>query len=253
MKYAIGAVLFCSGVAQAKNFMPENDLWRQDCLECESISPVNQEVFNKIIDAGKKAYASNAKNNDESIVINALWTDSTVNANCSRVGNKVTVNMYGGLARRQEMNAEGFALVLCHELGGHAYGGYPYVQFWNKMSAEGQSDYMATKECFAKIAALVPELKTTHDSYNEFSQNKCSKVFGNSSKYYNCINGAEGALSLGSLLAVLNKEAIPKFETPDSTVVQETELSYPATTQCRLDTYWNGLLNLSRPACWFKD
>ena len=161
--------------------------------------------------------------------------------------------MYGGLARRPEVNLEGFTLVICHELGGHAYGGAPYIQVNNRMSAEGQADWTATKLCYSRVAALVPELKESFPSYNSFSQAKCLEVFNSDEgKTLDCQNGAEGALSLGTLLAVLTKETPPMFETPDPLVVRKTQLSYPSTTQCRLDSYWTGLLGQDRPLCWYK-
>lgn len=245
--FVVSVLVSCG--SETHGFVPDNELWREDCLNCESVSlaPVTQELFVKIVEAGKKAYASNAKANYETLIINAKWTDPTVNANCLRSGGKVTVNMFGGLARRSEITPQGFALVLSHELG-HAYGGTPYVNWWNKMSAEGQSDWMATKDGYRKIAALVPELSQT-PSTDPFVKKACKGKTGTA--FIDCIHSLDGGNSLGALLAVLSEEPIPNYETPDPTVVTKTELSYPKTVQCRLDTYFAGTLNLARPKCWF--
>jgi hypothetical protein len=244
------AVLVSCG-ANAASFMPENDLWKEDCLGCESIG-MTQELFQKIVDAGKQAYAPNAKANKEKLIINAKWEDPTVNANCGRQFGMVTVNMYGGLFRRPEMSPEGFALVLGHELN-HAYGNAPYYPQSNKLSAEGQADYMATKDAYVKIAKLVPELNQEIFS-TDFIKNVCKnvkKTKKNMMDSANCEHSLLGGQSLGNLLAALGGDPMPNYETPDPYVTDVTLTSYPATTQCRLDTYLAGTLGNSRPTCWF--
>lgn len=237
-------------VAKTNTFMPENDLWRQDCVNCFNANGMDQQLFTKIIEAGKKGYAENARQNGEQLVINNKWTDSTVNADCCRgcEYGKVIVNMYGGMARRSEMNPEGFALVLGHELS-HAYGGTPYIEAENRMSAEGQSDYEGARTAYRKIAAYVPELKQDL-SYDEYVGQLCAQKTGDDFK--DCVHGLAGGQALGNLLATLSGEPVPSYQTPDQTRVSRTETSYPATVQCRLDTYLVGTLNRPRPACWFK-
>lgn len=222
--------------------MPENDLWKYDCLNCKSTTGLDEEMFNKIIDVAYEQYRPLADANNEQLVINKNWTDATVNADCSRNWGTVEVNMYGGLARREEITAEGFALVLCHELS-HAYGGIPYIRVSSKMSAEGQSDYMSTRECAKKVfKELGEDLRGTPTS---FMTKACKKNAI-------CLSSLIGGQSLGNLLATIKSESIPNFETPDPLVVTKTNLSYPATVQCRLDTYLNGALGKDRPLCWYK-
>jgi hypothetical protein len=226
-------------------FAPDNDLWQYDNPYLENAS-IDEALFNEIIKAGKDAYKFEAANAKEELIINALWTDKTVNANACRgcKPGQAIVNMYGGLARRSEILPESFALVLCHELG-HLYGGSPYISPEYKMAAEGQSDYWATNACFDKIYARVPGLRTTHEAYQPYTEN-C----GDNRR---CKNSLEGGQGLGNLLAFLTgANELPKYETPDTTVVSKTELSYPKTVQCRLDTYGAGTLMKPRPACWYK-
>lgn len=238
------AALLLSVSALADSFMPENDLWKQDCLTCEnSTNGMTQEIFNEIIAAGKSAYQPFADKNGEKLVINALYTDSTVNANCQRTNGRVIVNMYGGLARRPEINFAAFAIVLSHELS-HAYGGKPYIYEPTQMSAEGQADWAATKDAFKLIHAKSRYLQQEINNPEQFMIDNC-----NDSKL--CIDSLAGGKSLGALLAKLTNGAAPRFETPDPLVVTETELSYPSTVQCRLDTYVAGTLGKERPSCWF--
>ena len=76
------------------------------------------------------------------------------------------------------MTPDGFALVLCHELG-HHLAGNPRVQAW--AANEGQSDYFSTQSCArelwsgetaenAKAALTVP--KTPKDALQRRAANK---------------------------------------------------------------------------------
>ena len=154
--------------------------------------------------------------------------------------------MYGGLARRNEVTPDGFALVLCHELA-HAYGGKPYVSPSNQIAAEGQADYFGAQSC---LHALLPKIATyeAHKSTDAYIDSRCKTT----ADYALCVRQLEAGQSLGRLLASMQKTDVPDYQTPDPTVVDRTLLSYPKTIQCRIDTYHNGTLNMPRPACWFK-
>lgn len=250
--------LFASSVALSASpasFMPENDLWQYDDVNAKN-GQMTQVLFDQICDAGKKAFAAEATAGRERLVINKKWTDSTVNANVCRgcVSGEVTINLFGGLARREEVNLSGFAIVLSHELG-HAYGGAPYIDASRKMSAEGQSDWYSTLDAYRRIYELVPALQSESGVYGSFIEEAC-KVPGMMADEEpvmdkRCMNSLLGGKGLAELLAVLSREPVPQFETPDLTVVTTTQLSYPATVQCRLDTYVAGTLNKDRPRCWF--
>lgn len=227
----------------SNNIFPENSLWLEDCLYCKSFGGITQSDFNLIVDTALKVYKTDADQNNEDLIINKRWTDPTVNADTMRRGQEVVINMYGGLARRSEINKEGFILVLCHELS-HAYGGTPYITTYNKISAEGQADYMSSKVCAKKIIDLL-SLTYSLEPTN-FMKESCSNN-------NTCVTTLSGGLSLGSLLSVISNEPEPNYETPDTTVVSHTLLSYPDTIQCRLDTYFNGAVGKERPRCWFKN
>jgi hypothetical protein len=247
--FALASSAFASDVAH--NFMPENDLWREDMLE--AVPNVTEEMFNQVIQAGRDIYAPAAALRSEKLTINALWADSTVNAGARRMRGEVTINMYGGLARREEITVEGFALVLCHELS-HAYGGEPYIRPLSQIAAEGQADYMGAKECLAKVLPMIPQ---SNDDMlitdNGSTQKICDSRFPtNSDEHTFCLRKFSAGFRLGKLLSVISDKSIPQYNTPDTTEVTETKLSYPATVQCRIDTYAAGFSDWTQPACWFK-
>lgn len=228
--------------------LPTNDLWMEDYYEKSS---GGEEMFNKIIDIAYEIYLPISEEfGDKSLTINKRWGDSTVNANCSRMYGEVTINMFGGLARRPEVTPEGFALVLCHELG-HAYGGAPLITSWRNMSVEGQADYYGAKKCLELVLQKL-NLEDYEVPPTPFMETSCEDSYGYDSRSKRCVRTLTAGQSLASLLALLSKVDVPDYETPDLTEVEITARSYPDTVQCRLDTYYRGALGTSRPACWFK-
>lgn len=236
-------------VGEVRSFIQENNLGQFD----KSIqnSNINEEQFRKIIAAAHTIYDPIARENGETLTINDRWDDSTVNANCRRSWGDVTVNMYGGLARRPETTPDGFALVLCHELG-HAYGGEPYIQRWQKMAAEGQADYYGVKDCLKAVLPLL-EHDAAFDTPTPYMEQSCGEYFADADTYETCLRQLQAGQSLGSLMATIMEIDVPNYETPDTTEVSTTVTTYPDTIQCRLDTYFHGTMSLERPRCWFKD
>ncbi len=246
---------FAGSQSSFQQFMPENDLWKQDSLEKAPV--VTEELFNKVIDAALEVYNPIAKQAGDwsGILINRRWDDPTVNANCRRgLLRRVTINMYGGLARRDEISGDAFALVLCHEIG-HAYGGTPYVQDFLHLSAEGQADYYGANACLQNVLEKIPAPESDMLAQDNGTLSaKCRGVAAVGTPGYTmCVRRLSAGFQLGKLLSALKSDGVPEYNTPDSTVVSETLKSYPDTTQCRVDTYLAGTFGLPRPACWFAN
>jgi hypothetical protein len=154
--------------------------------------------------------------------------------------------MFGGLARHETITEDGFALVVCHELGHHIGGAPKKVSAWSNSwaSNEGQSDYFANLKCLRRVflnddnAKIVKGLNAPKSLVDACSQaNK-----GNKADKEICIRGGMAGMSVSRLfMALRNSTSEPKFETPDSKVVAKTDDNHPA-YQCRLDTYFQGSL-----------
>lgn len=214
--------------AQVKTFMPNNNLNEEDGLVDNGMT---KEMFNSIIVQVEDYYAPIVKEFGGTLVINKLWTNSTVNAQAYREGNMWYVDMFGGLARRQEVTPDGFAMVVCHEIG-HHLAGYPFVQDW--AANEGQSDYWAMQAC-AKNIWYNQSMETKElDSY---AKKLCDQYAEESSLCYKSMNAG---YSLANLLGSLNGQKVA-FNTPDKSKVNRTNNSHPK-AQCRLDTYVSGTL-----------
>jgi hypothetical protein len=237
----VGAVGFSfnSQIREYCQFLPDNDMY----IPVEQVSTlggINEQTFNSVIDRIEVLYKEEVAAAGGELVINRLWDDGTVNANATRQGTQFILNMYGGLARNELVTNDGFAAVVCHEMG-HQVGGSPKVGNWMMKWAanEGQSDYYATLKClrryFAKddneriVASLdVPQVVTS----------SCATQFSERSEQLMCMRGAMAGLSVSTLLASFSGSTID-FTTPDTKEVRKTYNAHPK-AQCRLDTYLAG-------------
>ena len=276
-----GAALACSPDGK-DGFLPQNDLYI--AADAKNISGITQEQFTAVIDKVEAIYAPIISNLGATLKIERKWSDGTVNAYASQSGKTWNVAMFGGLARHQTITEDGFALVVCHEIGHHIggapkKGGSGWFGTAGWASNEGQADYFATLKCLRKSflnddnSAIVANLNAPQyliDSCSEFAR-------GNESDKAICIRTSMAGKSVANLFSVLSKLPDTKFDTPDSKVVMKTDDNHPK-AQCRLDTYFQGSLcdiNMNedvsqndevqgtchpslghktgtRPLCWFK-
>ena len=224
-----------SAFEDTRTFMPANELNLQD--DESFAGGITQEQFNAVIDRAIKIYEPIIKGFGGKLKFNRRWTDSTVNASANQSGSTWEVNMYGGLARRAEVTEDGFAMVVCHEIG-HHIAGYPYVQGW--AANEGQSDMHATGACASKLFSL--NLELADSAYAELPANlkaKCDASHPEGGRDL-CYRAIVAGKSLGDLLAALSNQTV-NYDKPDKSVVRRTVNSHPA-AQCRLDTYIAGAL-----------
>src|SRR6478609_3194601 len=170
---ALSGLVLSAAVAKA-DFLPPNDLWKEDGL-LSAAGGISQDEFNAVIDEAEAYYKPIVSGFGGSLKVNRLWSDSTVNASATQSGSSWQVNMYGGLARRPEVTRDGFALVLCHEIG-HHLGGYPYSSAW--AANEGESDYFATLACGRQLWADQPDVNADfRDTVESIPKALCDKAW----------------------------------------------------------------------------
>lgn len=266
------------------DFIPKNDL--KIPVGANLQGGITEDEFNDVINKVVKFYEPIVKQKGGKLKVNRLWTDDTVNASAQRQGKYWVLNMYGGLARHAETTVDGFALVVCHELG-HHLGGFP--QYGTSQgtadwaSNEGQSDYFATMKCFRRVFEKENNSEVISAmSVPSIVSDQCATTFKSTAEIDLCIRGSMGGKVLANLLwslANANNPLArkPSFETPDQTQVQATKDGHPK-AQCRLDTYFagsicsasytddfgetdpvtgacameNGDTSGTRPLCWYK-
>jgi hypothetical protein len=238
-KYAmtVYALCFLSSLSASGSILPKNDWDKYDRLD--AFSNMTETDFHAVIDQVLDYYRSIVEGHGASLVANKLWTDPTVNASAVQEGSNWIVNMYGGLARRPEVNKDGFALVVCHELG-HHLGGFPLKgDRW--AATEGQSDYFATHACARKIwQDESQENSQAAASVHSSAKSLCDNSWANLGERNLCYRIANASQSLADLLnAIGGGTTNPNYNTPDVTTVDRTYESHPQ-AQCRLDTYIGG-------------
>lgn len=250
-------------------------------VDAKNVNGMSEAEFNSTIDKVEAVYGPIFSERGKRLVVERKWTDGTVNAYAQQSGNTWKVSMFGGLARHEAITTDGFATVVCHEIG-HHIGGQPKKKSWfgsSWASNEGQSDYFATSKCLRKFmenddnATIVANM-----AIPEIVTKTCNEKFTSEAEVLVCQRAGMAGLSLGNLFRALrNLTTELKFDTPDTTSVSTTNHNHPA-PQCRLDTYWNGALcdkdaytDVSdddfaigtcarvdgydsgvRPTCWFK-
>jgi hypothetical protein len=214
------------------SLLPENDL---RIPVGQKNTGITESQFNNIIDDFQILYEPIFKEKGNSLKINNKWKSPIVNARAHTRGRIKYVTMFGGMARHEEMTEFGFAMVLCHEIG-HHLGGAP--TYFSGVTNEGQSDYFAGTKCMRRW------LKTkdfTLSSTDPYLYKKCSEVYTNQAEIDQCIQTSFGGMSLARIFAQLQSVEMPKFSTPDTTIISSTSFKHPA-AQCRLDTYFQAAL-----------
>jgi subtilisin-like proprotein convertase family protein len=228
-----------NSVAGFASILPPNDLHKYD--RQEAIANMTEPEFNSIIDSVSSQYTSIVQAHGAQLKMENNWTDSTVNAYASQQGSDWLVHMFGGLARRPEITKDGFALVVCHELG-HHLAGFPLKgDRW--AATEGQSDYFATQSCAKRIWSNDPQT-ISHDYRGEipgFVADICDEQWHDTTDQAVCYRTQAASVSLANLLSALSSGPTPSFDIHDPTVVEQTYQAHP-NAQCRLDTYSSGAI-----------
>ena len=232
------------GLELCRGFLPENDMRIPVGYKSLNGGGITQEQFNEVIDRLIAIYGPELQAAGNRLRVNRRWDDPTVNASAQRAGKDYIVNMYGGLARHEAINVEGFALVMCHEIG-HHIGGAPKVSGYmnNWATNEGGSDYFATLKCLRRFFAQDNNgALLSQADLDPLAVEMCTAQHPNMTDRLLCLRNSVAGQSVAGLFQALRKQpTAPQFGTPDSKTVTKTNDSHPD-TQCRLDTYFQGAL-----------
>lgn len=256
------------------SILPENNRAIPVSEKSDGLSDLQ---YYAIIDRVESVYRPIVQSLGMKLTINRMWSDSRVNAGTTKKGNEIIIYLYGGYARHPLVTEDGYALVICHELG-HHLGGTPKKVEAPWATNEGQADYFATLKCLRKVFRQDDNVQyVTQLKVPEAITEKCKVSFKTNWEIALCQRTSVAGLSVGAISSDIRNTEVPTIETPDHTVVAETYDAHPE-PQCRLDTYFQGsvcevssqhsvsLTDESegvchemngqtlgvRPACWFK-
>jgi hypothetical protein len=228
------------GTLANSSVLPPNNLHNFD--DPSMVSNITEEEFEILMKRVQDEYAPIVSELGGELEIEGVWSNGKVNAFAKRLGDTWLVTMYGGLARRPELTQDGFILIVCHEVGHHV-AGFPYAYKWS--SNEGQSDFFASHVCAKKIWGEEYDINAKYrESVDTGAKKKCDMTYSTTVDQDLCYRIAMAGKSLSNLLAFILRLPSPSFDTPDTSVVDDTIDEHPA-PQCRLDTYLGGALCLT--------
>ncbi len=211
---------------------------------------ISEAQFNQFIDAVIDIHEPEieAWGDTKNRFINRYWRSKKTGASAYRRGSEgnssLYLTVYGHTVRHELSTPGSFALILCHEMG-HLYGGPPYLDEKNRLSAEGVADYYAVNKCLPLMKDRFPDLLRASEEPSSLITEICNSD-------PSCQFQIEAALAAARLTADTLGKLAPSLDTPDLSEVDETELWYPETVQCRLDNYVAAAFDLSYPRCWYK-
>lgn len=256
-------------------YFPDNDL-KIPVIRPAAAGGLSERQFNEALDRLEAVYAPIIARSGGTLELRRLWEDGTVNASATRQGDRLIVNMFGGMARHPQMTADAFTLIACHETG-HHLGGAPKARGAGRSwaSNEGQADYYANLKCMRRLFAGTG----MPSGADAALRGVCAASFSPAGEQAACARLALASLAVSRVGHALGggRGAAPAFDTPDPRVVSATQDGHPA-AQCRLDTQLHAALcpkpldgNLDdndpavgtctraegftvgvRPSCWFK-
>lgn len=166
--------------------------------------------------------------------------DDAVNAVARKKGDIWQVEIFGGLQRAKGMSHDAVTMVLCHEIG-HLIGGFPFVREAGdqSMSAEGNSDYIATQACLRRLWQDEDDRNARAEEAEAGLPKKlvaaCHRAHKSRDDIGMCLRSMAATKSIQTLF---NKTSLT---TPSTVKVKRTLLEHPP-AQCRIDTFIAGAL-----------
>lgn len=168
------------------------------------------------------------------------------------------IYFFGGYAHLKYMGLDGITMALCHELGhGIADGPVKDIPGEEPAAVEGEADYFAARSCMTRIFKYYNTNTDVIDS--PYAINACEKSFSDKNQKEVCLRQFRELESEKKYFADIdvNPDSAQEvfFDQHDPTIVTkiETDPSFYPAPQCRFDTMMNGILNLDRPLCWWKE
>lgn len=226
-------------------YLPANRLKSQDNIN--RVYQISEPVFHQIAKVIGAHFAPVIANHGKVLQIIADWKDPEVNAFASREENIWRINLMGGLARRPEVTPDGFAMVVCHELG-HHLAGYPFYS-GREMATEGASDYFATQVCLRKVFLANPKGNEKYRfMISKPALDACDRVWGTQIDRDVCYRTVQAGVSVARLFHALDSAdpaSKPRTRERDRAFVDVTYERHP-NPQCRLDTYAAGAMCTNR-------
>lgn len=230
-----------SGNLFASSFFPGNGPKLPKGMQ----STVTRKDFYSLIDKLQQLYKKDAKERGKHLSISGTWSINVVNAYAVELYPGImTVRVLGGIAKHPLMTKDGLAMVVCHEVGHHMGGAPKKWERMNKWAAdEAQADYFAPLQCLKRLWANDnnEEINAARAEQDPQAFSLCAQTH-KGKELALCVRSLYAAADVAKLVAtVTHADTMPRYDTPDPTVVDTTNQEHPG-AQCRLDTMVAGAL-----------
>lgn len=212
-----------------------------------AFATVSEPDFNAVLDNIGSMYEQQVIDGGGHMVLRRQYTypEYVGSAQRWRDGSWI-VEIWGGFPHDPTMSKASLAMVVCHEFAHHFGGGPRNVNSGEPWaSVEGQSDYFAAGTCMPEYLRRYGDSKIEQPVMPEIA-----KLCEGTNDIY-CPVILRAAYEFATVISQQQKNPAVNFNTPDTTVVDKTEVYHPQ-AQCRLDTMVAGYFKQPRPACWFK-
>lgn len=212
-----------------------------------SSSEIDEVTFYKITKEITSLYEERVTRLGKELIVNADWKSDVPNATAQQEGDRIIINIWGGIARWPGATKDGLALLVCHELG-HHFGGYPSKRSerlsW--ASSESQSYYWAVLKCLRKYFSKDENVKIVESlNVDSHVRKMCDLHYKTQEEEALCIRSAMAGDSYTNMYRFLRgkiKEEEAYFGNPNSPVTSEIQYDESPSLQCMLDTFLSASL-----------
>jgi hypothetical protein len=219
-------------------------------------SEVIPAYLGEVLRAAKLAYADDLESKGLELQVTYDIDNLELEISTTKVFNKLDIQVSRGLAELSAIDRDGFALLVCHELG-HHFGEKPFIV--KDFSVEGSADFYATNVCLKRI---FPFLKVDPEiSFSKQVSKKCDSIETVVNSPLNCertLRASQQVFGVFSMMTSHPKSNAAAFT--NGTIIENgTEFvrDYPS-LECRLVTWRNGVLfpsykpALTERGCWWR-
>ena len=206
------------------------------------LNTISTEQIETLINRFHLEFSQEVSERGGRLVIEYQEQNPAISAFAAREGLDWKITLNGGMGRHKEINLENLAGILCHELG-HHLGGSPkknrdVLSHWS--SVEGQADYFVSTKCLRRMWGKEVSRPLDETKIPSTLKKACKET--SHLEMGLCLRIGIVSWQMARLAAMLSpREVTPQFDRPTKLEVKRTLETHPS-PQCRLDTYFQGLL-----------
>lgn len=216
----------------------------------ESLKPTKESTEAYMLEVMRN-FEPYAKAHDATFLLEPAWDVTELSVGAQALEGRIwKLVPTGGVLTADGLTQDVMTSIVCHEMG-HFFSGFPFrtgamgkfqdlSRFGTFLSAEGQADYFATKDCLPRFwRAEVEKNATEAAKAHPFVVKKCREVYSDANEQNLC---ARMAVNSEDVLNFINSGGVVFASHTPSTYVAEITSNRHQALQIRLDTFIAGAL-----------